>query len=105
MKITNTNSIYLMFLAYLNFTEFEILIMYYCCRPRPTSLFPSEGRFTKIVPFFFFFFFLSVSPGILGLVLTFFLLLLGGGGGGWGSEGKWDSGTPWVIFHFRVTTR
>ena len=57
-----------MFLAYLNFTEFEILIMYYCCRPRLTSLFPKK------------------APQQVNLPRE--------GGGGWGSEGKWDSGTP-----------
>ena len=43
MKIINTNTSYLMFLAYLIFTEFEILIMYCCCRPRLTSLFPKKA--------------------------------------------------------------
>ena len=89
MKITNTNSIYLMFLAYLNFTEFEILIMYYCCRPRLTSLFPKKARqqvnlpredSQRWFPFFFFFFFFVSFPWDPWVGLDFFLLLLGGGG-------------------------
>ena len=40
MSITNTIAIYLIFLAYINFTKFENLIKYCCCRPRLTSLFP-----------------------------------------------------------------
>ena len=41
---------------------------------------------------------MSFSLGILGLVLTFFcLFFFFGGGGGWWSEGKWDSGSPWVV--------
>ena len=34
------------------------------------------------------------------MVLTFFCFFFGGGGGGgggWWSEGKWDSGSPWVV--------
>ena len=34
----------LIFLAYINFTKFENLIKYCCCRPRLTSLFPVKAR-------------------------------------------------------------
>ena len=112
MKITNTNTSYLMFLAYLIFTEFEILIMYCCCRPRLTSLFPKKAlnkwifrwKIHKDSSLFFGFF--PIFPSVLLFVLTFFLLLFiylfffGGGRGrwvGWRSEGKGDSGTPWEV--------
>ena len=87
MKITNTKTSYLMFLAYLDFTEFEILIMYCCCRPRFTSLFPKEAlnkwifrwKIHKDSSFFSFIF-----PSVLLFVLTFFrfFFFFGGGGGG-----------------------
>ena len=112
MKITNTNTSYLMFLAYLIFTEFEILIMYCCCRPRLTSLFPKKApnkwifrwKIHKDSSLFFVFFF-PIFPSVLLFVLiffAFFILLfffLRGGGSwvGWLSEGKGDSGTPWVV--------
>ena len=111
MKITNTNTSYLMFLAYLIFTEFEILIMYCCCRPRLTSLFPKKAlnkwifrwKIHKDSSLFLVFF--PIFPSVLLFVLTFFLLLFiyfffGGGRGrwvGWRSEGKGDSGTPWEV--------
>ena len=92
MKITNTNAIYLMFLAYLSFTEFKILIMYFCCRPRLTSLFPKKARQQVNLPredsqryfplffiFSFFIFFFGIFPWVLGLVLTFFFFWGGGG--------------------------
>ena len=83
-----------MFLAYLIFTEFEILIMYCCCRPRLTSLFPKKA-FNKWIfrwkihkdssPFFCYFFSLF-SPQSFCLSWLFFSLvfifLWGGGGGG-----------------------
>ena len=54
--------------------------------------------------FFFFFFFFVIFPWDPWVGLDFFLLFfffLGGGGGGrgggWWSEGKWDSGSPWVV--------
>ena len=109
MKITNTNTSYLMFLAYLIFTEFEILIMYCCCRPRLTSLFPKKAlnkwifrwKIHKDSSFFFFFF--LIFPSVLLFVLTFFFAFFFGGGGGggrwggWWSEGNGDSSTPWVV--------
>ena len=112
MKITNTNTSFLMFLAYLIFTEFEILIMYCCCRPRLTSLFPKKALNKWIFrwkinkdSFLFFVIFSLFSPSVLLFVLTFFSLLFiyfyffGGGGRwvGWRSEGKGDSGTLWVV--------
>ena len=82
-----------MFLAYLIFTEFEILIMYCCCRPRLTSLFPKKALNKWIFrwkihkdssPFLLFFF--PILPSVLLFVLTFFRLFLfflwGWGGGG-----------------------
>ena len=68
-----------MFLAYLIFTEFEILIMYCCCRPRLTSLFPKKALNKWIFrwkihkdssPFFVIFF--PILPSVLLFVLTFF---------------------------------
>ena len=115
MKITNTNISYLMLLAYLIFTEFEILIMYCCCRPRLTSLFPKKALNKWIFRWkihkdssLFLLFFSPIFPSVLLFVLTFFsLFFLGGGGGGgggggerwvgWRSEGKGNSGTPWVV--------
>ena len=38
MSITHTIATYLIILAYINFTKFENLIKYCCCRPRLTSL-------------------------------------------------------------------
>ena len=85
MKITNTNTSYLMFLAYLIFTEFKILIMYCCCRPRLTSLFPKKTLNKWIFrwkihkdssPFFVLFSYFTLGPFVC---LDFFL---GGGGGG-----------------------
>ena len=100
-----------MFLAYLIFTEFEILIMYCCCRPRLTSLFPKKAlnkwifrwKIHKDSSPFFCYFFSLFSPQSFCLSWLFFRLFfifLWGGGGrwvGWRSEGKGDSGTPWVV--------
>ena len=112
MKITNTNTSYLMFLAYLIFTEFEILIMYCCCRPRLTSLFPKKALNKWIFRWkihkdssLFLLFFSLFFPSVLLFVLTFFSLLfiLFFFLGGWErwvglrSKGKGDSGTPWVV--------
>ena len=66
MLFTNTNTTYLIILAYLNFTEFEHPSMFVCCRPRRlTSLFPKKARQQAHPPmedaqisiFFFVFFF------------------------------------------------
>ena len=110
MKITNTNTSYLMFLAYLIFTEFEILMMYCYCRPRLTSLFPKKALNKWIFQWKihkdsspFFVIFSPIFPSVLLLVLTLFSLLFilfffwGGGGVGWRSEGKGDSVTPRVV--------
>ena len=60
MLFTNTNTTYLIILAYLNFTEFEHPSMFCCCRPRRlTSLFPKKF-------FFVFFFFLFLFFGLGG---------------------------------------
>ena len=89
MKITNTNAIYLMFLAYLSFTEFKILIVYCCCRPRLTSLFPKKARQQVNLPsslFFYFLFFnfffwhFPLGPWV-GLDFFFFFFFFFWGGG------------------------
>ena len=94
MKITNTNTSYLMFLAYLIFTEFEILIMYCCCRPRFTSLFPKalnkwifRWKIHKDSSLFFGFFpYFPLGPFVcLDFFFASFYLFIffwGGGGGG-----------------------
>ena len=92
--------------------------MYCCCRPRLTSLFPKKAlnkwifrwKIHKDSSLFFHYFF-PIFPSVLLFVLTFFSLLFflllffylffffgGGGWVGWRSEGKGDSGTPWVVF-------
>ena len=113
MKITNTNTSYLMFLAYLIFTEFEILIMYCCCRPRLTSLFPKKAlnkwifrwKIHKDSSLFFVFFpYFPLGPFVCldFFFASFYLFIFFWGGGrgrwvGWRSEGKGDSGTPWEV--------
>ena len=75
MSITNTIATYLIILAYINFTKFENLIKYCCCRPRLTSLSLwrlvikrfLRGRIRKDSSLFFFTFFFL-------LVLVFFFL-------------------------------
>ena len=96
MKITNTNTSYLMFLVYLIFNEFEILIMYCCCRPRLTSLFPKKALNKWIFrwkihkdssPFFVIFSQFSHRSFlfVLTFFFTFFIIIIfffwGGGGG------------------------
>ena len=101
-----------MFLAYLIYIEFEILIMYCCCRPHLTRLFPKKAlnkwifRWKIHKDSFLFFVIFSYFPlGPFLFVLTVFAFFWGGGGGWrgwerwvcWFSEGNGDSGTPWVV--------
>ena len=91
MKITNANTSYLMFLAYLILTEFEFSLCIVAvghslrafCLRRPSTSGSSDGRFTKIVSFFLFFF--PISPSVLLFILTFlaffFFFFFWGGGG------------------------
>ena len=90
MSITNTIAIYLIFLAYINFTKFENLIKYCCCRPRLTSLFPIKARqqagppredSQRWLPLFFFFFIFSLGPCFFFFFFFSFCFLRGGGGG------------------------
>ena len=113
MKITNTNTSYLMFLAYLIFTEIEILIKYCCCRPRLTSLLAKKAlnkwifrwKIHKDSSFFLVIFFPYFPLGSFVCLDFFFasfylFIFFGRGGGrwaGWWSKGKGDSGTPWVV--------
>ena len=102
MLFTNTYTTYLIFPVYLIYTEFEHLIMYCCCRPRLTSLFPMKARQQADSPredsqretppnkffflfffFFFFFFFISLLGSWVGPYIFFFA--------GWGS------GTTWLV--------
>ena len=86
MKITNANTSYLMFLAYLILTEFEFSLCIvavghslraFCLRRLSTSG-SSDGTFTKIVSFFLLFF--SYFPLGPSVYLDFFLLFFLGGG-------------------------
>ena len=84
MSITHTIATYLIILAYINFTKFENLIKYCCCRPRLTSLSLwrlvnkrfLRGRIRKDSSLFFFTFFPLV------LFFSFFSFFFWGGGGG-----------------------
>ena len=93
MSITNTIATYLIILAYINFTKFENLIKYCCCRQRLTSLSLwrlvnkrfLRGRIRKDSSLFFFTFFFSWSLFFFFLFFFFFFFLrrglffLGGG--------------------------
>ena len=84
MSITNTIATYLIILAYINFTKFENLIKYCCCRPRLTSLSLwrlvnkrfLRGRIRKDSSLFFFTFF---SPGPYFFLFFFFLFFFEAG--------------------------
>ena len=85
MSITHTIATYLIILAYINFTKFENLIKYCCCRPRLTSL-PLwrlvnkrflRGRIRKDSSLFFSLFF----PFVLFILFFLFFFFWGGGGG------------------------
>ena len=82
MSITNTIATYLIILAYINFTKFENLIKYCCCRPRLTSLSLwrlvnkrfLRGRIRKDSSLFFFTFF-SPGPCFFSFFFFFFFFL------------------------------
>ena len=84
MSITNTIATYLIILAYINFTKFENLIKYCCCRPRLTSLSLwrlvnkrfLRGRIRKDSSLFFFTFF---SPGPCFFSFFFFFFFFEAG--------------------------
>ena len=91
MSITNTIATYLIILAYINFTKFENLINYCCCRPRLTSLSLWRlvnkrflpGRIRKDSSLFFFHFFFSWSLFFFSFFFSFFwggFFFWGGGG-------------------------
>ena len=84
MSITNTIATYLIILAYINFTKFENLIKYCCCRPRLTSLSLWRlvnkrfllGRIRKDSSLFFFTFFFSWSLFFFLFFFFFFFFFL-----------------------------
>ena len=80
MLCTNTNTTFLIFLAYLIFTEFEPPSMFCHCKPRHTSLFLWRLVNKRIIPlpafffvFFFFFFFVFFFTGSLVDLDIFFI--------------------------------
>ena len=89
MSITHTIATYLIILAYINFTKFENLIKYCCCRPRLTSLSLwrlvnkrfLRGRIRKDSSLFFFTFFFLLSFFFFFSFFSFFLFFWGGAGG------------------------
>ena len=106
MSITNTIATYLIILAYINFTKFENLIKYCCCRPRLTSLSLwrlvikrfLRGRIRKDSSLFFFtFFFLLVLVFFFSFFFGFFFwggvcfFFFGGGV-------LFSVSDPWVFF-------
>ena len=84
MSITNTIATYLIILAYINFTKFENLIKYCCCRPRLMSLSLwrlvnkrfLRGRIRKDSSLFFSLFF---SPGPCFFSFFFFFFFFEAG--------------------------
>ena len=104
MSITNTIATYLIILAYINFTKFENLIKYCCCRPRLTSLSLwrlvnkrfLRGRIRKDSSLFFSLFFLLVLVFFFVFFFFFFVFFLMRGLFFWGFF--YSVSGPWGFF-------